>query len=117
MCTTETLSVNTNAADEQEVSAFVAGASCSRIGELEAPPTLCWGQGGGWTSWMPQESRAMIGYAAKPMDVQTGHLLFSKKCSNAEEYLQAFNRGLKKLKENGTYDKYLEDMIQGKYAK
>ncbi|MDE1462493.1 substrate-binding periplasmic protein [Spartinivicinus poritis] len=44
------------------------------------------------------------------------HLLISNKVSQAEEWLERFNKGLAKLKSQGTIDKIMEDVIMGQYS-
>lgn len=60
---------------------------------------------------------AQIDYNKKPMMVSTGHLLFSKSNPAGEKYLNIFNSGLKKLVDDGTYDKMYADLLAGKYSK
>lgn len=48
---------------------------------------------------------------------QYDYLLFSRRSPNAKFFLEAYNRGLKKLKEGGLYDKFLADLKAGKYIK
>jgi polar amino acid transport system substrate-binding protein len=43
------------------------------------------------------------------------YLLFSKKKSTAKYYLNALNRGLKKLHTSGKYDEFIENYKKGKY--
>ena len=61
--------------------------------------------------------QATIDYSTKPLTVTTGHILFSKKGARAKEYLEVFNNGLKQIKEDGTYDKYFDKLLQGEYSK
>ena len=42
-------------------------------------------------------------------------LLFSKQAESGTAQLALFNKGLKKLKESGKFDRYLQDALEGKY--
>jgi len=56
-----------------------------------------------------------VTYHSKPMFGATGHLLFSKKATNAPEVLAAFNRGLQQLRESGRYSLFQADLVAGRY--
>lgn len=43
------------------------------------------------------------------------HLLISKKSAKGQYYLQAFNRGLRRLKQSGRYDEMLKASLRGDY--
>ncbi len=58
-----------------------------------------------------------ITYHPKPFRVTTGHLIFKKDRKHSKKYLKIFNEGLKELKNDGTYDTYMNDLISGKYSK
>jgi polar amino acid transport system substrate-binding protein len=51
----------------------------------------------------------------KPLSKTTGHLAFTKRRKNSEKLLRTFNQGLAELKEEGLYDKYMDDLLAGKY--
>ncbi len=58
---------------------------------------------------------SLITYHPKPLTTPTMHYaLFSKNDTNIR-MRHVFNRGLKQLKENGTFDLYLKESRQGKY--
>lgn len=61
--------------------------------------------------------RATIDYSSKPLTITTGHILFSRKRPKAKEYLEVFNKGLKKIKADGIYDNYFEKLLKGEYSK
>lgn len=61
------------------------------------------------------EALERAAFHPKPLLAVTGHLLISKKTEHANELVEAFNRGLAKLKENGRYAQFREDLIAGKY--
>lgn len=49
--------------------------------------------------------------------VEYDYLLFTKKKKTSHNFLELFNKGLKKLKSSGKYDQYLTDLSEGKYLK
>ena len=61
------------------------------------------------------EGLEKVTFHPKPLFAVTGHLLVSKKNENAEEIIEAFNRGLAALKESGRYEQFQEDLVVGKY--
>jgi len=63
------------------------------------------------------ETIEKLTYNKKPLTIATGHLLFPKVRNDSKKYLKIFNSGLKKIKDDGTYDKYMEDLLNGKYSK
>jgi len=58
-----------------------------------------------------------ITFHKKPFHDEKLRLLFSKKMNENEELLQQFNKGLKRLKSSGVFDKYYEQSRQGQYEK
>lgn len=67
-------------------------------------------------SLLPEQA-ARITFNAKEFEKSTGHLIISKKCKNASEFLKKFNSGLRKLKESGRLDQMFKDLAAGKYDK
>jgi len=67
----------------------------------------------------PPETVDLFTYHPKPLLKKQLHLLISKKMDKkrAMHLLSLFNRGLKQLKENGTYAKILKDAEMGVYNK
>lgn len=51
----------------------------------------------------------------QPLVTKPYFLIMSKKSPNGDKYLEAFNRGLKKLKESGRLDQMMKDSQEGKY--
>lgn len=51
----------------------------------------------------------------RPVRTTNYHLIINKKIKDAQKYVDAFNSGLKKLKESGKYEQLLSDSIDGKY--
>ncbi|BDU51548.1 substrate-binding periplasmic protein [Haliovirga abyssi] len=51
-------------------------------------------------------------YLKPIVTMENQYLAFSKKVKDAKLKLEAFNRGLKKLKENGEYEKIKEEILQ-----
>ncbi len=45
------------------------------------------------------------------------HILFSKKKKKAKYFLEAFNRGLKRLKKNSKYNQFIQESQRGDYIK
>ncbi len=58
-----------------------------------------------------------IRYFKKPFRVSTYHLILSKKIPRNKNIMAAFNIGLREMKENGTYTRFLKDADEGKYEK
>jgi len=56
-------------------------------------------------------------YHPKILRSSTTHVLFPKKSPKAEKLLKAFNEGLIKLRAEGLYDKYEDDLMGGRYKK
>ncbi len=50
----------------------------------------------------------MVDFHPTPLVKTTGHLLFSKAYPNAPKLVEAFNKGLQKLRSTGRYDELLE---------
>jgi len=51
----------------------------------------------------------------KPLRATTGHLIISKAKPNHQALIDTFNKGLKKMRSDGTYDRYLDELFEGKY--
>jgi polar amino acid transport system substrate-binding protein len=58
----------------------------------------------------------LISVHPKPLSKTTGHLAFAKSRKNSENLLRTFNQGLAKLKKEGLYDKFMDDLLAGKYS-
>jgi len=56
-------------------------------------------------------------YHPKILRSSTTHVLFPKKAPKSEKLLKAFNEGLIKLRMEGIYDKYEDDLMEGRYKK
>ena len=63
----------------------------------------------------PPEALQQIIHHPKPVTETSYHLLFSKQYESRTAQLSTFNKGLNKLKESGTFDRYLQDALEGKY--
>ena len=57
----------------------------------------------------------LLSIHSKPLSKTTGHLAFSKRRKISEKLLRTFNQGLAELKEEGWYDRYMDDLLAGKY--
>ena len=57
----------------------------------------------------------LITYHPKPLSETSGHLAFSKNRKNSKILLQVFNKGLAELKQEGLYDKFVRNLLDGKY--
>ncbi len=66
--------------------------------------------------YLPEEI-AQITYHPKPVRIATYHLLLNKKNPLNKQVMARFDRGLAKLKQQGTYDLYLAASKKGKYSK
>jgi polar amino acid transport system substrate-binding protein len=58
----------------------------------------------------------LITFHPKPLSKTTGHLAFTRSRKNSENLLRIFNQGLAKLKKEGLYDKFMDDLLAGKYS-
>lgn len=58
----------------------------------------------------------LISFHPKPLSKTTGHLAFTRSRKNSEKLLRIFNQGLAKLKKEGLYDKFMDDLLTGKYS-
>lgn len=59
-----------------------------------------------------------ITYHPKILDKEALHLILSKKnLQRSQEIVKIFNKGIKRLRESGQYDKFFEESRQGKYLK
>jgi polar amino acid transport system substrate-binding protein len=58
----------------------------------------------------------LISYHPKPLSKTTGHLAFTRNRKNSEHLLHIVNKGLAELKEEGLYDKFVLDLLAGKYT-
>ena len=58
-----------------------------------------------------------LSYHPKILRSSTTHVLFPKKAPKSEVLLKAFNQGLLKLRAEGLYDKYEDDLMGGRYKK
>ncbi len=67
-------------------------------------------------SFKPGQIR-LITYHPKPVDAKSNRLMLSKKIERNKHMLKLFNKGLKRLKESGKYDQYLEESRRGEYLK
>jgi len=54
-------------------------------------------------------------YHPKILRVSTSHVLFPKNAPKSLKLLKAFNDGLAKLKAEGLYEKYEDNLLEGKY--
>lgn len=65
-------------------------------------------------NFSPEEA-AQITHHPRPIVTEKLLLLFSKKVSANKERLILFNRGLKKLRDSGRYDQYIQESQRGEY--
>ncbi|MDX1692819.1 MAG: transporter substrate-binding domain-containing protein [Ketobacteraceae bacterium] len=68
----------------------------------------------GWRVLRSLDGEALkrVAVLEKPLANQTGHLLFPRESPDSEGLLKAFNKGLKSLREDGTYQRYYEEMLK-----
>lgn len=62
-----------------------------------------------------REQLRVIDTSPTPLKTNQSHLLFSRAHPEAERLLQEFNKGLEKLKREGTLNKYKDDFLKGVY--
>lgn len=63
----------------------------------------------------PPETTARITYHAKPFFEPSASVMFSKSLKKSQELVTIFDRGLSRLKEEGHYEAFYEDLLAGKY--
>ena len=68
-------------------------------------------------SIFPPETVKLFTHHKKPVKETALHLVISKKAKRGQWFLEKFNSGLKKLKENGEFDEIVKEGINGKYDK
>jgi hypothetical protein len=56
-------------------------------------------------------------YHPKILRSSTTHVLFPKNAPKSQKLVKAFNEGLLKLRIEGLYDKYEDDLMSGRYKK
>lgn len=59
----------------------------------------------------------MIDVLPKPLETNSGVLLFSRQHPDSEKWITIFNRGLKKIRDNGLYTKMEDQLLAGAYSK
>lgn len=57
-----------------------------------------------------------VEYHSRAISIRPGYLLFPKNNKDSEELHKAFNKGLKEIKEDGTYEKMYDDLLTGYYS-
>ncbi|KPA11666.1 amino acid ABC transporter periplasmic protein [Candidatus Magnetomorum sp. HK-1] len=57
----------------------------------------------------------MLTYNPQVLRESTSHLIFPKNSPKSLKYLEAFNKGLDKLKTEGLYQKFYDDLLAGRY--
>ena len=57
----------------------------------------------------------LLSYHPKPLTKTNGHLAFTRSGKNSENLLRIFNLGLAELKKKGLYDRFVVNLIEGKY--
>ena len=58
----------------------------------------------------------LLSYHTKPLSKTTGRLAFTRNRKNSENLLRIFNQGLAQLKKEGLYEKFMDDLLAGKYS-
>ena len=58
----------------------------------------------------------LLSFHPKPLSKTTGHLAFTRSRKNSENLLRIFNQGLAELKKEGLYNKFMDDLLAGKYS-
>lgn len=58
----------------------------------------------------------LLTYHLKPLSSTTGHLAFTRSRQDSGNLLQVFNHGLAKLKKEGLFDQFRDELLEGKYS-
>lgn len=61
------------------------------------------------------EKLQLITHHPKPFHRTEYHLILSRQVDDSRHFLELFNRGLKRLRESGKYDQYIEAIRKGEY--
>ncbi|WP_038289726.1 substrate-binding periplasmic protein [Zooshikella ganghwensis] len=61
------------------------------------------------------EAKGVIIHHPHPIRETDYYLIISKKADNAQTYVDAFNKGMEKIKASGMYEQILKDSAEGKY--
>ncbi|MCG8672171.1 MAG: transporter substrate-binding domain-containing protein [Pseudomonadales bacterium] len=71
----------------------------------------------GWQALAKLEAqpREVLSTLQKPLAEQKGHLLFPKKSARSMALSEAFNRALKAMREDGTFEQYRAELMAGQY--
>lgn len=62
------------------------------------------------------DQAAKFGYDPKPMFETPASLLFSKQHKRGAKLVAIFNQGLGEMKKDGTYDRFYQDLVTGRYS-
>ncbi len=62
------------------------------------------------------EARNVIDYHPQKLASYEGYIVFPKNRLNSETLRKAFNAGLNKIRQDGTYDQRVHDMDKGMYS-
>ena len=57
----------------------------------------------------------LLSYHPKPLSKTTGHLAFTRSGKKSENLVRIFNQGLAELRKKGLYDRFVVNLIEGKY--
>lgn len=63
----------------------------------------------------PKQISEMVTNHPRMIKDDPAYLMISKEIPNSEELVKKFNRGLSKLKASGQFDKYYDELLEGKY--
>ena len=64
---------------------------------------------------LDKNAREKVAVLEKPLAEQHGHLLFPRESPASKALLVRFNKGLKSLRQDGTYQQYYQEMLKGIY--
>ena len=64
---------------------------------------------------LSEEEKRRITYSSTIVDHRKYHLIFSKIGDPGRHYLHRFNKGLKIIQQNGTFNRIMQDLENGKY--
>ena len=64
---------------------------------------------------LDMNAKQKVATLEKPLAIQDGHLLFPKVNEHSKDLLNAFNKALKSMREDGTLEQYRQDLMNGIY--
>ncbi|MCP4350672.1 MAG: transporter substrate-binding domain-containing protein [Desulfobacterales bacterium] len=101
----------------QEVTTDIQNFKKLLLGRIDLFPTSIFVANNLMRNELTPKERDLITYHPKPLLQTEAFLLFSKAYKDSPKLLKVFDSGMKKLINQGIYDKLYNDFLDGKYSK